>query len=58
MGLTKLMLLKNMIFAGKRKIVAEGNRYKVYLPLALNEIWQEINQKGVKVEVWIRVVEG
>ena len=50
------LLEKGFIYAGERKVVPEGNgRYKLYLPMRLNAIWEEIHKNDVKVEVFIRI---
>ena len=40
-----------------RKIVRRGDRYCVYLPRAMNELWEELSKSG-KVDVIIMVKEG
>ncbi|MCD6096154.1 MAG: hypothetical protein J7J99_06280 [Thermoprotei archaeon] len=55
MSLLKLIQERNLIYVGKRKVVVEGNRYKIYLPSQLNELWEELSKVNTKVEVFIRI---
>ena len=57
MSLLYLIQEKNMIYVGKRKVVVEGNRYKIYLPSQLNELWRELSKMNTKVEVFIRIIK-
>ena len=35
----------------KRSIIREGNRFKVYLPKELNDLWREVKGKKVHLVV-------
>ncbi|MCG2880826.1 MAG: hypothetical protein L7G96_05865 [Vulcanisaeta sp.] len=39
----------------KRKLSRAGNRYYIYLPTQLNDIWRELHEKKVEVNVIIEV---
>jgi hypothetical protein len=39
----------------KRRLSRAGNRYFVYLPIDLNDIWKELHEKKVEVNVIIEV---
>ncbi len=41
------------MYAGKRTIIREGRKYKVYLPASLSDLWSEL--KGRKVKVYLVV---
>ena len=49
--------LKNMkiVPAGRRSIVKLGDRYAVYLPMNLNEIWEYLHSKRRRVNVYLIV---
>ena len=42
-----------VIPAGKRKIVKIGDRYLIYLPTNLNEVWEYLHRSGKKVSVFL-----
>ena len=37
------------VYLGKRSIINEGDRYKIYLPKGMNDLWHELRGKKVKV---------
>jgi hypothetical protein len=39
----------------RRKLSRAGNRYFVYLPIELNDIWKELHDKKVEVNVIIEI---
>ena len=39
----------------RRKLSRAGNRYFIYLPIDLNDIWKELHEKKVEVNVIIEV---
>jgi hypothetical protein len=41
----------------KRKLSRAGNRYYIYLPTQLNDIWRELHEKKVEVNVIIEIPE-
>ncbi len=43
------------VYLGRRGIVKERDRFKIYLPKPLNDLWSEL--KGRKVKVYIVVSE-
>jgi len=55
-----LELIRRGFIRMKRKIVrmsASYERYLIYLPEDYNDIWREIYEKKLKVEVYIRPLE-
>ncbi len=44
-----------VVYAGKRGITREGRKYKIYLPMNLNDLWEKL--KGNKVKVYLVVDE-
>jgi len=41
-----------------REVVRQGNkRYIIYLPKDLNDMWEELKNRGKKVRVYIEVVD-
>jgi hypothetical protein len=41
----------------RRKIIKAGNRYFVYLPIDLNDIWHELHEKKTEVNIIIEIPE-
>jgi len=41
----------------KREVVKHGDRYIIYLPKDLNDMWEELKNRGKKVRVYIEVVD-
>ena len=39
----------------KRRLSRAGSRYFIYLPIDLNDIWKELHEKKVEVNVIIEV---
>ena len=50
---SSLVVQAKTLYVGKRAIVKENKRFKVYLPTMYNELWEEL--KGRKVRVYIVV---
>jgi hypothetical protein len=48
--------VKTIPMAG-RKISRAGQRYFIYLPTELNEIWRELHEKKVELNVIIEIPE-
>ena len=47
MGNLESLIKAGLIPAGARAIVAEGRkRFKLYLPMALNNVWSEFHSRG------------
>jgi len=46
--------IQTIPFAGRR-ITKSGNRYLLYLPLELNELWEVLHRNKVKLNVIIIV---
>ena len=51
---------KGLIPLGPKKITRmttnpEKERYLIYLPLELNDLWREVYQSGKKIKVYIEV---
>ncbi len=42
---------------GEREISVEGNKYKIYLPMRLNDLWKTLKTQGERVEVYIIIKE-
>ncbi len=42
---------------GEREISVEGNKFKIYLPMRLNDLWKTIKVNGEKVDVYIIIKE-
>jgi len=42
---------------GVRRVVKAGDRYLIYLPTSLNNLWKEVNEKRLEVEVLIKRVQ-
>lgn len=53
---SSLLVRAETLYVGKRAIVAEGKRYKVYLPTMYNDLWEEL--RGKKVRVYIVIDEN
>jgi len=45
--------LMRVIPAGKRKVSKRGDNYLIYLPRNQSHIWKALNEKEVKVEVYL-----
>jgi len=41
----------------KREVVRHGDRFIIYLPKDLNDMWEELKRMGKKVRVYIEVVD-
>jgi hypothetical protein len=53
-------IAKGLIPLGPKKITRmttnpEKERYLIYLPLELNDLWREVYQSGKKIKVYIEV---
>jgi hypothetical protein len=46
--------VKTIPMAG-RKVAKAGHRYMIYLPTELNEIWRELHEKKVELNVIIEI---
>jgi len=46
-------LKPRVIAAGTRMITKEGRRFKIYLPMALNDLWQKFNEKKIRFQVYL-----
>ena len=56
MAKSLLKQVKTIPMAG-RKITRAGQRYLIYLPTELNEIWRELHEKKVELNVIIEIPE-
>ncbi len=54
-AMTSLLSQVRTIPLTKRKLSRAGNRYYIYLPTQLNDIWRELHEKKVEVNVIIEV---
>ena len=50
------LIRKGFIYAGRRGVVREGVRFKLYLPTVMDEVWKSM--VGRKVEVFVKIVDG
>ena len=56
MSVIDILKSRRLIPLGPRKISRLGEgRYVVYLPIELNYIWKELNERDVKVKVYIEL---
>jgi len=53
-----LIVIPRLIYIPPREVVRLGNRWIIYLPTDMNELWEAIKKQGMKVKVYIEVVEG
>ena len=56
-------IAKGLMPLGLRKITRmtnrpEQERYLVYLPVELNDLWREIYESGKKVKIYIEIIQG
>jgi len=42
-----------VIFVGRRNVCREGQRYKVYLPMRMNDLWRILHEEKIEVEVYL-----
>jgi len=49
------LLSNGLQYIGKRTVIREGNRWKIYLPMDFEDLWREL--EGKKVDFYIRVKE-
>ena len=49
--------VRGVIFIGRRSIVnqSRNNRYIIYLPTELNDLWEFLNKEKKKVKVYIEI---
>jgi len=51
-------IIPNTIYIGERSLVRMGeNRWLVYLPVELNDLWEYIKNSGKKVRVYIEILD-
>ena len=56
MSLVELLKSRKLLPLGQRRISRLGSdRYVVYLPVELNDLWKELNEAKVKVKVYIEL---
>jgi len=56
MSLVELLKSRKLLPLGQRRISRLGNdRYVVYLPVELNDLWKELNETKIKVRVYIEI---
>jgi len=55
MNTEELLLLMKTIPVKKRGIVREHKMYKVYLPIDYNDLWEELYEKKVKLDVAVLI---
>ena len=47
----------NVVYAGKRAVIKEWNRFKIYLPMYFNDLWEKLANTKKHVEVYIVIPE-
>ena len=52
-----LRIVPNLIIIPKQELVKVGNRWIVYLPTDINDLWEELKRQGRKVRLYVEVVE-
>ncbi|MEM1842694.1 MAG: hypothetical protein QXL19_10000 [Ignisphaera sp.] len=56
---THLRILPRDIYVPAREVVKQSrDRWIIYLPRDFNAVWEEIKRRGLKVRIYIQVVEG
>ena len=56
MSLIELLKSRKLLPLGSRRISKlDNDRYVVYLPIELNDLWKELNETKVKVRVYIEI---
>jgi len=50
-------IIPPLIIVPRRELVRHGDRWIVYLPIDLNDVWEEIKRRGKKVRLYIEVSE-
>jgi len=50
-----IRVVPDVIFVPRREIVRLGNRWIIYLPVDMNELWETIKREGRKVKVYLIV---
>ena len=50
----RLGLEVNALYVGKRAIIRDGNRYKIYLPAMYKDLWEQLRGRKVHVYIVIR----
>ncbi len=50
---SSLIVRATSLYLGRRGIVKETKRYKIYLPTMYNDLWSELHAKGKKVKVYL-----
>ena len=53
----QIMAQVKTVPVSKRRITKVGNRYLVYLPMELNELWRPWHENGAVLSMVIEVVE-
>jgi hypothetical protein len=48
-------VIPNVIFIPPRQLVRLGNRWIIYLPVDMNEVWESIKHRGLKVKAYLIV---
>jgi len=48
-------VIPRVIFIPKRELVRLGNRWIIYLPNDMNELWKAIKEQGKKVKLYLIV---
>jgi hypothetical protein len=52
-NVSSLTLNAPILYLGKRGVMKEGKRFKIYLPVMYNDVWEELRGKKIKVYVVI-----
>ena len=51
-----IKIIPRLIIIPRREIVRHGKRWIIYLPNNYEELWRKLKEKGVKVRVYIEVL--
>ena len=52
-GAPGLVVRARTLYLGRRSIVREGKRFKIYLPTMYNDVWRGLQGRKVKVYIVI-----
>ena len=52
----EIKVIPKVILIPKREVVRHGNRYIIYLPIDYNDLWEKIKKMGVKVRIYVEVL--
>ncbi|MDI9619305.1 MAG: hypothetical protein QFX33_00570 [Candidatus Nezhaarchaeota archaeon] len=47
------LLFRGLLYLGEHRVVRESQSYKLYLPRSLNDLWDEVSKRKIRVEVYV-----